>query len=66
MIESLARCRSKVNQYENQSLIKIENVNQKSDTEFYLGKKCVRSPDLAIRCLRVSSAVHCPELVLLG
>ncbi|KAL3921283.1 MAG: hypothetical protein SGPRY_004956, partial [Prymnesium sp.] len=62
--ESLARCRSKVNQYENQSLIKIENVNQKSDTEFYLGKKCVRSPDspdLANRCLRVSSAVHRPS-----
>jgi len=33
--------RSKVNQYENQSLIKIENVNQKDDTEFYLGKKVV-------------------------
>merc|ERR1711967_197241 len=31
--------RSKVNQYENQSLIKIENVNQKSDTEFYLAKR---------------------------
>jgi len=31
--------RSKVNQYEKTSLIKIENVNQKSDTDFYLGKR---------------------------
>jgi len=29
-----------VNQYENQSLIKIENVNSKCDTEFYMGKRC--------------------------
>ena len=36
--------RSKVNQYENQSLIKIENVNQKEDTEFYMGKKYARPP----------------------
>ena len=32
-------CRSKVNQYETCSLIKIENVNQKSDVEFYQGKR---------------------------
>ena len=34
------RDRSKVNQYENTSLIKIEHVNAKSDVDFYLGKKC--------------------------
>ena len=32
--------RSKVNQYENKSLIKIEHVNSKADTDFYLGKRC--------------------------
>merc|ERR1712167_516504 len=31
--------RSKVNQYENTSLIKIEHVNQRSDVEFYIGKR---------------------------
>merc|ERR1712146_814257 len=33
--------RSKVNQYENTSLLKIENVNQRSDVDFYQGKKVV-------------------------
>ena len=32
--------RSKVNQYENKSLIKIEHVNDKADTDFYMGKRC--------------------------
>ena len=36
--------RSKVNQYENTSLIKIENVNAKEDVDFYLGKKCAALP----------------------
>jgi len=38
---AIVTCRSKANQYENTSLIKIENVNQKSDVDFYLGKRCV-------------------------
>jgi len=29
-----------VNQYENKSLIKIEHVNDKVDTDFYMGKRC--------------------------
>ena len=32
-------CRSKVAQYENQSLIKIEGVNTTKDAEFYYGKR---------------------------
>lgn len=32
-------CRSKVAQYENQSLIKIEGVNTSKDAEFYFGKR---------------------------
>ena len=32
-------CRSKVAQYENQSLIKIEGVNTAKDAEFYFGKR---------------------------
>ena len=28
-----------MNQYENKSLIKIEHVNDKSDTDFYMGKR---------------------------
>ena len=28
-----------VNQYQKTSLIKIQNVNQKSDTDFYMGKR---------------------------
>ena len=31
--------RSKVNQYETTSLIKIQNLNQKADVPFYLGKR---------------------------
>ena len=31
--------RSKVNQHSHTSLIKIDNVNDKCDTEFYLGKR---------------------------
>ena len=32
-------CRSKVAQYSNQSLIKIEGVNTTKDAEFYFGKR---------------------------
>ena len=32
-------CRSKVAQYENQSLIKIGGVNTAKDAEFYFGKR---------------------------
>ena len=48
-----------MNQYENQSLIKIENVNSKCDTEFYMGKRCAlvagrgregRGGEGAVRC----------------
>merc|ERR1712166_1436762 len=33
--------RSKVNQYETKSIIKIEHVNDKADVDFYLGKRVV-------------------------
>ena len=33
-----------MNQYESRSLVKIESVNQKSDTDFYLGKRCAPPP----------------------
>ena len=36
--------RSKVNQYENKSLIKIEHVNDKVDTDFYMGKRYAPAP----------------------
>ena len=33
-----------MNQYENKSLVKIEHVNDKVDTDFYMGKRCATAP----------------------
>lgn len=33
-----------MNQYENKSLIKIEHVNDKVDTDFYMGKRYATAP----------------------
>ena len=56
----LGYTRSKVNQYESRSLVKIESVNQKSDTDFYLGKRCAprRRPAPCARrlCPRAAAA----------
>ena len=48
--------RSKVNQYENKSLIKIEHVNDKVDTDFYMGKRYAPAPPI-LNSSRPSSQV---------
>lgn len=51
--------RSKVAQYENQSLIKIEGVNTTKDAEFYYGKRVayVYKVGCPLECFEVHSLI---------